>query len=73
MSQDGKYLTAIANDSAPMMAQAWRDCMHDNPLWLPADAPPEKRVWRLKIYAMENDPDALLQHVLKDFPAAKRQ
>lgn len=73
VSRDGKYLTAIANDSAPSMAQAWHDCMHNNPLWLPANAPPEKRVWRLKIYAMENDPDALLKRVVKDFSAAKRQ
>jgi hypothetical protein len=72
VSRDGKYLTAIANDSATGMAQAWHDCMHNNPAWLPANAPPEKQVWRLKIYAMENDPDALLKRVVADFPAAKR-
>jgi len=56
-----------------MMAQAWHDCLHNNPPWMPADAPPAKRTWRLKVYAMENNPDALLQRVVKDFPAAVRQ
>ncbi len=71
VSRDGKYLAAMANDSAWTMAQAWHDCMHNNPNWQPADAPPEQRAWRLKIYAMENNPDALLQRVLKDFPLAR--
>jgi len=72
VSRDGKYLTAIANDSASTMCQAWHDCMHNNPQWLPASAPPEKRMWRLRIYAMENDPDALVARVANDFPAATR-
>lgn len=71
VSRDRKHLTAIANDSAFSMCQAWHDCMHNNPMWLPAKAPPEKRIWRLKIYAMENDPDALMARVVKDFPSAK--
>jgi hypothetical protein len=70
VSRDGKYLAALANASATMMAQAWHDCLHNNPPWLPADAPPAQRVWRLKVYAMENDPAALLQRVVQDFPAA---
>ena len=52
------------------MCQAWHDCMHNNPMWLPTTSPPEKRVWRLRIYVMENDPDALLTRVVKDFPNA---
>jgi hypothetical protein len=71
VSRDRKHLAALANDSATSMSQAWHDCMHNNPLWLPANAPPEKRTWRLKIYVMENDPDALMARVLKDFPDAK--
>jgi len=47
--------------------------MHNNPLWLPAKAPPERRVWWLRLYVMENDPDALMARVLKDFPNAKRK
>ena len=71
VSRDGKWLTALANDSATMMAQAWHDCLHNNPPWLPADAPPGERVWRVKIYVMENDSEALLQRVAQDFPAVR--
>ena len=52
------------------MCQAWHDCMHNNPLWLPAKSPPDKQVWRLKLYVMENNPDALMARVVKDFPNA---
>jgi len=71
VSRDGEYLTAIANDSASTMCQAWHDCMHNNPNWLPQDAPVAEQRWRLKIYAMENDADALLRRVGEDFPNAK--
>jgi hypothetical protein len=71
VSRDGKHLAAIANDSALNMSQAWHDCMHNNPQWLPADAPVADQRWRLKIYAMENDTDALLKRVGADFPNAK--
>jgi len=71
VSRDGKYLAAIANDSAPAMHQYWHCCFHNNPKWLPLDAPTAERRWRVKIYAMENDPDALLARVGKDFPNAK--
>ena len=71
VSRDGKYLTALANDSATNMCQAWHDCMHNNPRWLPADAPTAERIWRLKIYVMENDLEALLARVGMDFPNAK--
>jgi hypothetical protein len=54
------------------MCQAWHDCLHNNPQWQPADAPPGRRIWRLKIYALENNPDALLARVDKDFPRARR-
>lgn len=72
VSRDGKYLAALANDSATVMAQAWHDCLHNNPQWLPADAPPAQRRWRLKIYVMGNDPEALLERVRRDFPNALR-
>ena len=72
VSRDGQYLAALANDSAPLLAQAWHDCMHNNPQWLPAEAPPAQRRWRLKIYALENDPQELLERVGRDFPAALR-
>lgn len=72
VSRDGKYLAALANDSATVMAQAWHDCLHNNPQWLPADAPPAKRRWRLKVYAMEDNPKLLLERVRRDFPNALR-
>ena len=70
ISRDGKYLTAIANDSATLMCQAWHDCMHNNPQWLPENKTEERR-WRLKIYAMENDPQTLLDKVARDFSNVK--
>jgi len=72
VSRDGKYLTAIANGSADSMCQAWQQCLHNNPKWLPEDAPPEQRRWRVKIYIMPNDPDMLLKRVLRDFPEAAK-
>jgi dienelactone hydrolase len=83
VSRDGKWLTALANDSANSMSQAWMDCVHCNPQWFPpANLPmsgpfhsPQKvdRTWRLKAYVMENDPRALLSRVDRDFPAARYQ
>jgi hypothetical protein len=46
--------------------------MHNDPQWTPSDAPPGDRVWRLKIYAMPNDPEALLTRFSADFPNAKK-
>lgn len=68
ISKDGKYLTAIANNSSTTMCQAWHDCMHNNPQWLPANAPVDQRIWRLKIYGMENNSDDLLSKIRADFP-----
>ena len=67
VSRDGKYLTAIANARPVALCQAWHDCMHNNPAWLPAEEGEEK-MWRLKIYVMENDPEELLHRVGEDFP-----
>lgn len=72
VSRDRKYLTAIANDSTLSMAQAWHDCMHNNPLWLPADAPVTDQRWRMVVYAMENDAKTLMERVSADFPKEKR-
>lgn len=74
VSRDGKYLTAIANDSPDRdrMTQAWQQCLHNNPKWLPEKSPPEDRRWRVKIYVMHNDPEALLERVAKDFPNAPK-
>ncbi|MBI2842243.1 MAG: L-rhamnose mutarotase [Armatimonadetes bacterium] len=73
VSRDGKYLAAIANDTSRGMAQAWHDCMHNNPQWTEGDAPLLEKKWRMKVYVMENDPDELLARAQKDFPGIKRQ
>ena len=72
VSRDREYLAAIANDSAGSMSQAWHDCMHNNAHWQPEDGPMKDRRWRVKIYAMENDPVALQRRIAKDFPRARR-
>ena len=68
VSWDGEYLAALANDSADIMCQAWHDCMHNNPKWMPENAPLEEKRWRLKIYVMRNDVSALLDRIRIDFP-----
>ena len=69
ISRDGQYLAAIANDMPKALCQAWHDCMHNNPAWLP-DEERREPIWRLKIYAMENNPDKLLECMGRDFPHA---
>jgi len=69
-SRDAKHLVAMANGSADTLCNAWHDCLHNNPKWTPADGPPAGRRWRVKVYAMANDPAALLARVAKDFPEA---
>lgn len=71
ISRDGKYLTALANESSSTMCQAWHDCMHNNPNWLPARSGAGK-IWRLGIYVLRNDPDELLRRVASDFPGAMK-
>ena len=54
------------------MTQAWQQCLHNNPHWLPKDASPAERRRRLKLYIMPNDPDLLLNRVANNFPNAPR-
>ncbi len=68
VSRDGKYLAALASDSANVMCQAWHDCMRNSATWRSHDAPPEKRTWRVTLYAMENDSAALIKRAREDFP-----
>ncbi len=77
VSRDGKYLVALANQGhcAPDdgLCNAWHDCLHANPSWTPLDASrSEDKRWRLHVYFMRNDPDALLKRVYRDFPQAAR-
>lgn len=71
VSRDGRHLAALASDSATSMSQVWVDCLHNNPPWQPAAAPHAERTWRVKIYVLENDPEALLARVARDFPRAR--
>jgi hypothetical protein len=70
VSRDGRYLAALASSGGSRMAQAWHDCLHNNAGWEPAGVTPDRRRWRLKVYVMENDPDALLEKARRDFPDA---
>jgi len=72
ISRDQKYLAAIANNVSVTMCQAWHDCIHNNPIWLPANKPLEQCMWRLKLYAMTNDIDTLIHRVQNDFPQKDR-
>lgn len=73
ISRDGKHLAAIANDSATSISQVWVDCLHNDPEWRRSGGADSPATWRLKIYVMENDPDALLRRVAIDFPDARLQ
>jgi dienelactone hydrolase len=68
VSKDKKYLVAIANNGSTTMCQAWHDCVHNNPLWLPQNARIDKQIWQVKIYVMQNDIKALIKKVENDFP-----
>lgn len=67
VSRDGKHLVAIASPSAATLCQAWHDCMHIN-----ARSFGPSSEWRLKIYAMENDPGKLLHRFDVDFPRSSK-
>lgn len=72
VSTDGEYLTALACDSTRYVAQAWHTCLHHVAKWTPENVPLLDRDWRMKLYIMENDPDALLQKIKEDFPKAAK-
>jgi len=73
VSRDGAHLVALAGISPNYMQQALFECLHSYSRWLPEDAPLIERTWIRKIYAMENDTDALLERFYKDFPHAEKQ
>ena len=68
VSRDRKHLAALAASPAHSLCQAWHDCMHINSDWGTSG----QRRWRLKIYALENDPAKLLETVAADFPEMQR-
>jgi len=69
VSRDGRYLAATATEATTMMCQAWHDCMHHSPQWLPTEGGTHK-TWRMAIYVLRNDPAELLRRVAADFPGA---
>ena len=71
VSRDRKHLAALACDSSiGRLAQAWGPCIHNYPAWIPRDAPPADRRWRMNLYIMPNDPESLLERVAQDLPDA---
>lgn len=68
VSRDGNYLAAIATGAEGMVCQAWHDCLHNNARWLPAAETADK-TWRVRIYVMENDSEALIARFLREFPS----
>ncbi len=72
VSNDGKYLVALASDSPRYIAQAWHTCLHHVVNWSPASAPLMDRQWRMKLYAMANEPIVLMTRLANDFPTAMK-
>jgi hypothetical protein len=70
VSRDGSHLAAIATPTAGTLCQAWHDCMHINSGW---ETTAGGRIWRFKIYAMENNATKLLDAVDRDFPELGKQ
>jgi hypothetical protein len=70
VSNDGKYMIALACDSPRYSAQAWHTCLHHVVNWGPEKAPVLERQWRMKLYAGANEPLVLMTRMANDFPAA---
>jgi hypothetical protein len=69
VSRDGKYLTAFGWPKSSALSQGWHDCLHEGPDFSDFyDRETNKVVCHGKLYFMQNDPDALLERYLEDFP-----
>ncbi|MFN0195314.1 MAG: hypothetical protein ACKVT0_01105, partial [Planctomycetaceae bacterium] len=68
VSRDRKHLVALASDTTDRLAQAWGPCIHNYPPWLPLDADPAERRWRMTLYTMPFNPEVLLERVREDYP-----
>jgi hypothetical protein len=66
VSRDREYLVAIASRRAGDIINAYHDCMHNGARW-ETDKKTGAQIWRVRIYAMKNDPDALLARYEADF------
>ena len=68
VSSDKNNLIAGASGNLNCISQAWLDCFHLYAKWAPTDKPSLERTWKIKIYGMENDADALTKCISADFP-----
>ena len=69
VSRDGKYLTGFGWPKSSALSQGWHDCLHEGPDFSAFyDAETNRVVSHGKLYFMQNDPDALLEKYLEDFP-----
>lgn len=67
VSRDGTAMMAIGAGVECTLSQAWHDCMHAHTKWVEAKEGSGKE-WRIRVYAMPNDPDTLLARYREDFP-----
>lgn len=70
VSNDTKYQVAVVSESPRYVAQGWHTCLHHVVNWMPTNVPVLERQWRMKLYAMTNDPILLMTRVANDFPTA---
>ena len=63
--RDAAFLTALASPEGDMAAQLWHHCLHLEATWR-RDG--ERPTWRISVYALPNDPAALVARVEQDFP-----
>ena len=68
VSRDRRYLAALATAAEVTLSQAWHDCMHNNARWATAPGDSEK-TWRIRLYVLDNDDEALVAKFRRDFPA----
>ncbi|MHC4593940.1 MAG: ankyrin repeat domain-containing protein, partial [Planctomycetota bacterium] len=73
VSQDGKYLAAIAWPETASLGQVWHHCIHPRPLIAESFDPKTSEIRSCgKIYLMENDEEKLLARFKEDFPRWRR-
>ena len=73
VSQDGKYLAAIAWPEARSLGQVWHDCLHPRPaIGESYNDEANRTVSRGRVYFLPNDEAVLLAAFKRDFPDWRR-
>ncbi len=73
VSQDGKYVAAIAWPEARSLGQVWHDCLHPRPAISESyDDKANRTVSRGRVYFLPNDEETLLAAFKRDFPDWQR-